>query len=323
MSKGISATIPFLLASMAIMGQLAIAEDYPLRPMTVFGTTPAGTSVDLTTRFFGERIKAATGQPWVVENKPGAGGAIAAKAAATSRPDGYTMIVGSSGSQAADKFLFKDLPYDPVKDFVPVARMFRLDFVLAVNPEKTPVNSVAELTAFLKAKKGRVSFGYFSASMQALAEQYKHMIGIEASPAAYRNPAQMMNELEAGDYDFSFTSAEYALKPLPRFRALAIASEKRSRLLPELPTMPEAGVANFLPLYSWFGIFMPVGVPDVAVRTIGSAVTEIAQREETRTFLKTFAGEPYPGSPEQLAALQQETIAHWAYFVKLAKIDAQ
>ena len=87
MSKGISATIPFLLASMAIMGQLAIAEDYPLRPMTVFGTTPAGTSVDLTTRFFGERIKAATGQPWVVENKPGAGGAIAAKAAATSRPD--------------------------------------------------------------------------------------------------------------------------------------------------------------------------------------------------------------------------------------------
>ena len=136
MSKGISATIPFLLASMAIMGQPAIAEDYPLRPMTVFGTTPAGTSVDLTTRFFGERIKAATGQPWVVENKPGAGGAIAAKAAATSRPDGYTMIVGSSGSQAADKFLFKDLPYDPVKDFVPVARMFRLDFVLAVNPEK-------------------------------------------------------------------------------------------------------------------------------------------------------------------------------------------
>ena len=91
MSKGISATIPFLLASMAIMGQLAIAEDYPLRPMTVFGTTPAGTSVDLTTRFFGERIKAKTGQPWVVENKPGAGGAIAAKAAATSRPDGYTM----------------------------------------------------------------------------------------------------------------------------------------------------------------------------------------------------------------------------------------
>jgi tripartite-type tricarboxylate transporter receptor subunit TctC len=133
----------------------------------------------------------------------------------------------------------------------------------------------------------------------------------------------MMNELEAGDYDFSFTSAEYALKPSPRFRALAIASEKRSRLLPDLPTMPETGVANFLPLYSWFGIFMPVGVPDVAVRTIGSAVTEIAQREETRTFLKTFAGEPYPGSPEQLAALQQETLAHWAYFVKLAKIDAQ
>jgi tripartite-type tricarboxylate transporter receptor subunit TctC len=312
-----------LTAAGAAASAPAAGEDYPLRPMTVFGTTPAGTSVDLTTRFFGERIKAATGQPWIVENRPGAAGAIAAKAAATARPDGYSMIVGTSGSQAADKFLFKDLPYDPVKDFVPVARMFRLDFVLAVNPEKTPVSSVAELTAFLRAKKGRVSFGYFSASMQALAEQYKHLTGLEASPAAYRNPAQMMNELEAGDFDFSFTSAEYALEPSPRFRALAIASETRSRLLPELPTVVEAGVANFQPLYSWFGIFMPVGVPDVAVRTIGAAVTEIAQRDETRTFLKTFAGEPYPGSPEELAALQLETIAHWAYFVKLAKIDAQ
>jgi tripartite-type tricarboxylate transporter receptor subunit TctC len=184
LSKSGGAAFLLVLALAVAAGQPAIGQDYPLRSMTVFGTTPAGTSVDLTTRFFGERIKAATGQPWVVENKPGAGGAIAAKAVAGARPDGYTMIVGSSGSQAADKFLFKDLPYDPVKDFVPVARMFRLDFVLAVNPEKTPVSSVAELTAFLKAKKGRVSFGYFSASMQALAEQYKHMIGIEASPAA-------------------------------------------------------------------------------------------------------------------------------------------
>jgi tripartite-type tricarboxylate transporter receptor subunit TctC len=312
-----------LLIALAAFAPRAPAQDYPTRPMTVIGTTPAGTSVDLTTRFFGERIKATTGQPWVVENKPGAGGAIAGKAAASARPDGYSMIVGSSGSQAADKFLFKDLAYDPVTDFVPVARMFRLDFVLAINPEKTPVQTVAELTAFLKAKKGRVSFGYFSASMQALAEQYKHLIGLEASPASYRNPAQMMTELEAGDFDFSFTSAEYALKSSRRLRALAIAAETRSRLLPDLPTMTEAGLANFLPLYSWFGIFMPVGVPDVAVRTIGSAVTDIAQRAETRTFLKTFAGEPYPGSPAELAALQRETIAHWAYFVKLANIDAQ
>jgi tripartite-type tricarboxylate transporter receptor subunit TctC len=110
-----------LLIALAAFAPRAPAQDYPTRPMTVIGTTPAGTSVDLATRFFGERIKAATGQPWVVENKPGAGGAIAGKAAASARPDGYTMIVGSSGSQAADKFLFKDLAYDPVKDFVPVA----------------------------------------------------------------------------------------------------------------------------------------------------------------------------------------------------------
>jgi tripartite-type tricarboxylate transporter receptor subunit TctC len=301
----------------------ARAQTYPQRPMTVIGTTPAGTSVDLATRFFGERIKAQSGQPWVVENKPGAAGSIAGKAAASARPNGYTMMVGSSGSHAANKFLFKDLAYDPVADFVPVARMFRLDFVLAVNPDKTPVRSVAELTAFLKTKRGRISFGYFSASMQALAEQYKYLIGIEAAPAAYRNPAQMMTELEAGDFDFTFTAAEYALKASPHLRALAIGSETRSRLLPDLPTMVEAGVANFLPLYSWFGIFMPKGTPVEPVNTMESLVTEIARREETAVFLKTFAGDPYPGSAAELAALQRETMAHWAYLVKLARIDAQ
>src|SRR4051794_29751212 len=164
------------------VGSAALAEDYPTRPMTVIGTTPGGASVDVVTRFFGDRVKTITGQPWVVENKPGAAGSIAAKAAASAKPDGYTLFMCTSGALSANPYLQKDLPYDPVKDFVLIARLFRLDFTLVVNPEKTPVKTLAELTAFLKAKKGRVSYGYFSASMQALAEQYRHLIGIEAAP---------------------------------------------------------------------------------------------------------------------------------------------
>jgi tripartite-type tricarboxylate transporter receptor subunit TctC len=301
----------------------AVAQDYPARPMTVIGTTPAGSSVDLTTRFFGDRIKTATGQPWVIENKPGAAGSIAAKAAASAKPDGYTMFICTSGAMSANQYLQKNLSYDPVKDFTLVARMFRLDFTLMVNPEKTPVKTVAELTAFLKAKKGRVSFGYFSASMQALAEQYRSMIGIEASPAAYKNPQQMMTELESGDFDFSFTSAEYALNPKPNLRALAIGAEQRSRLLPDLPTMVEAGLPGFLPLYSWFGLCMPAGAPEAAVKKLAPIVMEIANRDETRQFLKTFAGEPFPGDAAAFAKTLAETSKDWAYFVKLAKIDAQ
>src|SRR5262249_35914482 len=149
------------------------------RPMTVIGTTPAGTSVDLTTRFFGERVKDKLGQPWVIENKPGAQGSIAAKAAASAKPDGYTLFLCTSGPMSANPHLQKNLAYAPVKDFALIAQLFRLDFALMVNPEKTPVKSVAELTEFLKAKKGRVSFGYFSSSMQALAEQYRHLAGLQ------------------------------------------------------------------------------------------------------------------------------------------------
>jgi tripartite-type tricarboxylate transporter receptor subunit TctC len=291
--------------------------------MTVIGTTPAGTSVDLTTRYFGERVKAKTGQPWLVENKPGAGGSIAAKASASARPDGYTLFLCTSGALAANPYLQKNLPYDPNKDFALIARLFRLDFTLMVNPEKTPVKTVAELTEFLKAKKGRVSFGYFSASMQALAEQYRHLVGMEASPAAYRNPAQMMTELEAGDYDFSFTSAEYALKPNPKLRALAIASEKRSALLPHVPTQVEAGLAGALPLYSWFGLCAPTGTPDVVAKTLTPIVLEIAQRPETREFLKTFAGEPFPGDASAFRQTHEQSSRDWEYFVKLARIAPQ
>ena len=301
----------------------AVAQDYPNRPMVVIGTTPAGTSVDLTTRFFGERIRDKTGQPWVVENKPGAAGSIAAKAAAVAKPDGYTLFICTSGALSANPYLQKKLTYDPAKDFTLIARMFRLDFILMVNAEKTPVKTVAELTAFLKAKKGRVSFGYFSASMQALGEQYKHIVGIDAAPAAYRNPSQMMTELDAGDYDYAFTSAEYALINNPKLRTLAIASEKRSQLLPDVPTQVEAGLTGALPLFSWFGLCGPSGMPDTVVKTLEPIVTEIAQRDETRQFLKPFAGEPFPGNAADFAQTMAMTSKDWAAFVGMANIEAQ
>ena len=125
-------------AALLLASCLLSAQDYPNRPMTVIGTTPGGASVDLVTRFFGERVKDKTGQPWVVENKPGAAGSIAAKAAASAKPDGYTLFLCTSGALSANQYLQKNLPYDPAKDFTLIARMFRLDFTLMVNPEKTP-----------------------------------------------------------------------------------------------------------------------------------------------------------------------------------------
>ena len=303
--------------------EIARADEYPSRPMTVIVTTAPGSSVDLAARFFGERIKAQTGQPWVIDNKPGSGGAIAAKAAASAKPDGYTLFLCTSGALSANPFLMKELSYDPVKDFVPVARMFRIDFALIINPVKNPATSLAELTALLRSRNGRVSFGHFSPSAHALAEQYRNLTGIEAAPAAYKSNSRMITELEAGDFDFTFSGAEFALTGNPKLRALAIAAERRSQLLPNLPTLVEAGLANALPLYSWFGLCLPTGSPDTAVKKLERLIVEIAGREETRTFMKTFAGEPFPGTGEELRMTQRQTTDDWKYFVTLAKIEAQ
>jgi tripartite-type tricarboxylate transporter receptor subunit TctC len=146
---------------------------------------------------------------------------------------------------------------------------------------------------------------------------------MKASPAAYKNPAQMMSELEAGDYDFSFASADYSLKPNPKLRTLAIASEQRSSLLPDVPTQIEAGLTGALPLYSWFGLCLPAGSPEVAAKTLAPIVIEIAQREETREFLKNFAGEPFPGDAAAFTKTHLQANDDWKFFVTLAKIDSQ
>jgi tripartite-type tricarboxylate transporter receptor subunit TctC len=317
------AGVALIVASVVLSVHLASAQDYPNRPITVMGTTPPGTSVDLTTRFFGERVKEKTGQGFVVENKPGAQGSIAAKAAATAKPDGYTGFMCTSGALSANSVLQKNLNYDPNKDFQLVARLFKLDFALIVNPEKTPVKTVAELTAHLKAKQGKVSYGYFSASMQALAAQYLHLTGLTGSPAAYKNPVQMMAELESGDFDFSFASADYSLKPNPKLRTLAIASETRSSLLPNVPTQIEAGLAKALPLYSWFGFCFPTGTPEVAGNTLRPILLEVARRDEFREFLKNFAGEPFPGDAAEFKKTHEQGNKDWQFFTTLAKIDAQ
>jgi len=304
------------------IGPLA-AQAYPNRPIVVLGTTPAGNPVDLATRFIGDRVKAKTGQPWLVENKPGALGSIAATATAKAKPDGYTAFMCPSGALSANQYLQKTLNYDPRKDLQLVARLFKFDFALIVNPEKTPVNSVSELTAFLKAKKGKISYGYFSASMQALGAQYAHLSGITASPVAYRNSQQMMTELAAGDFDFSFSSIDNSIRPSSSLRSLAIASQNRSVLLPDLPTQAEAGLVNALPLYAWFGLCLPAGTPDNVTKTLAPILLEIARSDEFKEFLKNVAGEPLPGDAAEFEETRTQSEKDWKYFVDLAKIEAE
>jgi tripartite-type tricarboxylate transporter receptor subunit TctC len=313
-----------LLAGLALLAALPVcAQEYPNRTVTLYTPTGAGGTVDAALRFYAEKFREKTGQVLVIDNKVGAGGNIAGKAAATSKPDGYSLFVGDTSTMGANRFLYKSLAYDPVNDFVPIERLFRLAFVIAVNPEKTPVNTVQELTSFLKRKGAPINFGYFTPTMLALSAQYATLTGLDAAQVGYRSSPQMRSELATGQIDYVFTDAVVATTPQQGVKPLAIASDERSSLLPNMPTMTEAGVPNFRPLYSWFGIYAPTGTPAPIIKRAAAVLHEITLMKETRDFLATFAGEPFPAGGDELLKFQEEFLQRWAYLVKLAKIEPQ
>jgi tripartite-type tricarboxylate transporter receptor subunit TctC len=300
----------------------AFAQDFPSRPLHIFNSQPPGTSVDSSIRFYANRMTALTGQQMNVENKTGAGGAIAARSAIQSKPDGYTMFLGTTASQAANPHLYKNLAYDPVKDLSPVTPLFRLPFVLAVNPEKTPVNTVAELTAFLKKKGGPSVYGWATASMLASGELYKSLAGVTAEPVPYRGTTQQMGELQSGALDFVFTDLGIVLNS-KGMRPLAVTTAERTSLKPELPTMIEAGFPRFQHIFSWFAIYVPAGTPQPAIDRLSQLFNQITAMPETKAFLANIAGEPMPGTPKSLADFQASETRRWADLVKIAKIEPQ
>ncbi len=310
-----------LAAPLAILP--ATAQEFPAKSMTMILGQPAGTSVDLTMRYYANKVQALTGQQVIVENKPGAGVTIAAKALTLARPDGYTMFLGTTASQSANRYLYKTLSYDPAKDMTPVSMLFRLAFMLAVNEKKTPVKSVAELTAYLKAKKEPILYGWATASMLASGELYKNLIGIQATPVGYRGSQQQMADLSSGEYDFTFTDAAYGVAPVANQRSLAVTLDKRSTILTDLPTMVEAGLPDFQHLYSWFGVYLPANAPKPLVDRLNTLFNQITANPDTPQFLRAFAGEPFPSTPEFLAQFQESEAKRWEALVKLAKIEPQ
>jgi len=298
----------------------AQTADYPTKPITVIVASPPGGSVDIMTRFYGQKFQEKTGQPFIVLNKVGAFNSQAAEALTNAAPDGYTMMVGTSASHAANVHLFKNLPYDPVADFTPVARLFRLALALVVNTDKTPVSTVGELTEFLK-KKARPTYGYFGSTSRASSAQYASLAGLKAAPIAYKGTSQMITDLRAGQFDFGFSDAAIALNPpAPSIKSLAVTLEERSTLVPNLPTMSEAGVKGYQPIYTWFGMYMPAKTPEARVARMAAILKEIVEDPASLKQLASFAGEPFVSTPAELAKFQKEWTDLWKHLVDLAGI---
>ncbi len=301
----------------------AQAQTYPTKEIRAFLGFAAGTGADIQSRYFADKLAARFGKPVVMENRPGALGNIAAESVAKARPDGYTILFAAgSASMAANVHLFKKLPYDPVKDFVPVSTFVRLPFVLMVAPT-TPVKNVAELTEYLK-KKGKVNWGSSNTTGLAAGALYMTTTGINAVQVPYRNTPDGLNDLIGNQIDFMFMDALFGLEQARsgRIRALAVTSGERSSVAAEIPTMNESGVAGF-DLSPWWAVYVPSGTPQPIVDHLAKAVREIAMTPEAKEFLNRQGAEPYVIDTKAAQEMQARDTEKWGTIARIAKIEPQ
>ena len=303
----------------------ATAQDYPAREIRAICNFPAGTGADVFVRYFAAKLSALAGKPVVVDNKGGALGNIGTEAAAKSKPDGYTiLIVPGSSTMAAAMHTFKKLPFDPIKDFTPVTTIARLGFVIAVDA-KSPIKTLADLTAHLKNKGDKSTYGVAANTGLISAELYKKVAGLRATKAQYREMGTLMNDMFAGSLDFTAGDPVWAVEQVRsgKIRALAVTSGVRMSALADVPTMKEAGYPAFGELIAWWAVYVPAGTPEPIVKKLEAWFNQIVATEETKKFLNNLGSDPFQGNAAMLKDLLAADIVKWGEYVKLAGIQPQ
>ncbi|HZO00176.1 MAG TPA: tripartite tricarboxylate transporter substrate binding protein [Burkholderiales bacterium] len=296
-------------------------QDYPAREIRSICNFAPGSGADIIVRYYSDQLAKLAGKPVVVENKPGAQGSIASAFVAKSAPDGYTIhITPASSTLASAPHIFKQLPFDPLKDFATVTTINSLTFVVAVDAGK-PFRSIADLVSHLKAKPGHGFYGTQSNSGQIAAELFKTRTGLETVYVPFKVTGDAFTNLLAGQIDFMSVDSTWA-RGQPKVRILAVTAAKRAGTMPDIPTLAEAGVPG-IDIAPWWGVVVPAGTPRPIIDKLAGWFNQITGSEETRQFLARAALDPFPGSPEQMAALLKTEVERWGSFVKLAKIEPQ
>jgi tripartite-type tricarboxylate transporter receptor subunit TctC len=312
-------------ASIAMLATAAAAQDYPTKPIYTICPFGPGTGADILVRFFAAKLSDVLGKTVVVENKVGAQGNIATEAVAKAKPDGYTIaITPGSSTLAMAVHIFKKLAFDPVKDFAPVLPLSTLSFAIVVDAKK-PISTLADLTAALRAKKPGGFYGTGANTGIVSAELYLRAIGAQAERVTFRTPVDTLKALQNGDIDFSATDNSWTVGQVAegRLRALAVTGAARSRALPEVPTMIEAGFPG-IAVEAWWGVFVPAATPGAIVEKLRAAFAKVLAQPETGAFLARIANDPVPdGTPELLRQMLARDLEKWGEYVRLARIEQQ
>ena len=310
-----------LFAALAAVS-LAHAQGYPAKPVKLVVPFPAGSATDQVARLVGSELQGALGQPFVVDNKPGAQGTIAAEGVAKSAPDGYTLMVSTNTPQAAAPALFKELRYDPVKDFQPIARLGTISFMLMVAPE-FPAKNLKEFLAHAKSNPGKLSGGYGSAGSQVSQALLRSMGKISFVDVPYKGLPQAITDVMGGAVSFTFADLANALAQQKggKLRGLAVTSEKRSPLAPDVPAIAEE--LKGYELIAWFALMAPAGTPPEIVNRLYAATAAALKKPDSATRFATLGTDVALQDPAQLAEFIKAEIAKWGRMAKEAGIQPQ
>ncbi|MVW80602.1 tripartite tricarboxylate transporter substrate binding protein [Bordetella sp. 02P26C-1] len=314
-----------MLCSAAIVSLAAapVQAAYPDKPVSLIVPFPAGSGTDAVGRIFAAELGNLLGQQVVVENKPGANATIAAQYVARAKPDGYTLFVTTNTSHSAAPFLMKSVSYDPVKDFTPIARGGNLPFILVTNP-KQPYKSVEELIEYARKNPGKVSYASGNSTGIVAGATLARRADIDLLHVPYKGTPQALTDLVGGQVDMMFTDLASGLPFVQsgQLRALAVSTAQRSDIVPDLPSMKEAGVENF-DLNSWNGYFGPAGLPPEVVSKLNAAINQIVANPETKKRLAQLGFDAFSGTPESFAEFVSEQRDLWGNLIKDAGIQAQ
>lgn len=302
--------------------QAQSADKYPSKPINYVVPFAAGGTTDLLGRLIGQRLSQVLGQSVVVENRPGAGGNIGSDYVAKAAPDGYTLVGGTISSHSINVSLYPKMPYDPVKNFQPVALIGTLPNVLVVNAS-SPWKSVEDVIAAAKAKPGAINFGSSGngTSQHLSAELFANMAGLKLTHVPYKGSSQAVQALLGNQVDLVFENSVAAVPMIQsgKFRALATTGPKRSAELPDVPTVSEAGLKGY-EIVSWQAIFAPAGTPAPIVNKLATEIGKIIREPEMRAKLAGLGVEPSGAGPAELGAFQKREVAKWAELIKVANI---
>jgi tripartite-type tricarboxylate transporter receptor subunit TctC len=306
----------------ALQSPAAQAQGWPARPVKLVVPFPAGSATDQVARLAGAELQAALGQPFVVENKPGAQGAIAAAEVAKAAPDGYTLMLTTNTPHAANPSLFRKLAYDPVQDFTPITRYGTIGFMLMVRPD-FPAKTLKEFLAHARANPGRLSAGYGSSGSQVSLAMLKAMGRLDVVEVPYKGIPQTITDTLGGTLAFTFVDMANALAQAKggKLRGLAVTSAKRSSLAPDVPALAEE-----LPGYeiiAWFALVGPARLPAAVIERLHEANMKALAKPEVKEKFAAVGTDVAPMGPTELARFIQSEIEHWAKLVRLAGIQPE